>query len=149
LSDLGAIPVDQLAWALADALGRASHARYQGTKADEEAAAIRAELGRRLTVGEVVPVDESTQVVCLPGRAGIRSVDRDAVLRHVEALEPLGLVPREEIRLAWPTVAQVTAAEYALKRLGIDPGELLTTPPAGAPRIEVRSVKASEEVRTP
>lgn len=141
MSDLSGIPNDQLAFLLAEEETRRAHAVWEATKAAEEVGRIKAELVKRLTPGEVLLVDDHVQVVCLPPRAGNRSVDKEAVLRHAESLEPLGLAPREVVHLAWPTVSQITAGAYAIERCGIDHQELLIPGAVGEPRIELREVK--------
>jgi hypothetical protein len=143
-ADLSTLPTEQLAYLYGQKLEEEAEALYRARQAAEQAGTFRAELVRRLTVGEVIqPEGEDWQVVCLPPRAGNRSVDKDAVLHHAEALEPLGLAPRETTKLTWCTVAQIDAAEHALRRIGIDPAELVVPGAAGEPRIEVRSVEGA------
>lgn len=146
MPDLSQSTTSDLAWALADALDRASHAAYQKTKAEEEAGALRAELATRLIVGEVVPVDEDVEVALEPPRPqGRRSVSVEGIHRYVETLAPLGLGPEEDPRPRppkYPTVAELERRAAVLEVYGVPLEELVVTPPLGAPEVVVRSRRA-------
>ena len=144
MADLSGIEVEQLAWGLADALERASHAAYEQRRADEQAAAFRAELAKRLTVGEAVLVDESHDGGArAPKPSGRRSVNVEAVHRHIEVLGPLGLGPETVVKesFRYPTLAELTRRAAVLQAHGIDVEELVVTPPLGEPQVVVRPVK--------
>lgn len=147
--DLSALPNDQLAFGLADALERASHAAWEQTKAEQQAGAFRAELRKRLIVGEVVPVDEDTEVVLeAPKPSGRRSVNKDGIHRFIETLGPLGLGPVEQVKTsyAYPTVAELERREAVLANYGIALAEIVDTPSLGEPEVVVRARKASAAV---
>lgn len=149
MADLSALPVEQLAYGLADALECASHAAYEQRKAEEQAAAFRAELAKRLTVGEVVMVDEQTMVVCEPARpSGRRSVNEAAIHAHIEVLGPLGLGPQDDPRPRppkYPSVSELERRQAVLAAHGVPLDALITIPPLGEPQVVVRAVKAAIE----
>lgn len=142
MAELAGIKTPELAWLMADEDAALTHARAEVLKREERLGQIRAELATRLIEGESVVVDEETEVVCVRGRGTNRSLDREAVLRHAEALEPLGLAPRETVKLEWPTVSQITGAEYAIQRVGVDPAELVVPGAPGALEVRVKQRKA-------
>jgi hypothetical protein len=146
VSDLSGLPLEECAWALCDALERASHAAYEAKRAEEQAGAFRAELARRLTVGEAVLVDEATMVVLEPAKpSGRRSVNVEGVHRHVEVLGPLGLGPEEDPRPRppkYPTLSELERRAHVLEAHGVPLDDLVVTPPLGEPQVVVVERKA-------
>jgi hypothetical protein len=142
MADLSGLPLEQLAFGYADALERASHAAWQAKRAEEQAAEFRLALQARLSVGEVVLVDDDTMLVMAPPKPdGRRSVDTEAIHRHIEVLGPLGLGPEDDPRPRppkYPTVNELERREAALGRYGIALAELIVVPPLGPPRIELQ-----------
>jgi hypothetical protein len=143
MADLSGIDLEQLAFLAVDADQRRQHAAYLSTKAQADYAAASAELARRMGEGEAIPVGDEDLVVCLRGRGTNRSVNREGVLRHAEALEPFGLAPAEKVVLAWPTVNQISAAEHVVRRAGVDPAELITPGTPGELEIRIQQRKAT------
>ena len=143
--DLSGVPLEQLAWALADAMERHSVAFGEARNAETEAGHFRAELARRLTVGEVVMVDDDTCVVMEPPKpVGRRAVDRDAIDRHAETLGPLGLGPAPDPRPRdprYPTLAELERRQAVLEAYGLSLDELITVPPLGEPEVVIRALE--------
>lgn len=130
----------QLAEAYVAALNSSEALVMEARRFAVEAERIAAELRQLMAEGEVLRVDEA-EVQLVRGRAQSRSVNRQAVLHHAEALEPLGLAPQERVALSWPSVANLTAAEPLLARLGIDVASLIDVPPEPALELRIREAK--------
>jgi hypothetical protein len=144
VSDLSGIPQQQLVFLAVDADERRQHAKYLLTRAEEDYGAACAELLRREPGEGEAWVEGDSIVAIVRGRGTNRSVNKEGVLRHGEALEPFGLAPAEKVVLAWPTVAQITAAEHVIRRAGVDPAELIT--PGSPGGLEVRIKQREMEV---
>jgi hypothetical protein len=146
LPDFSGYPLEQLAFLYVQKLDETSHAAYQAKKAEEDAGRIRAELARRLTVGEAVLVDEATMVVLEPAKpSGRRSVNVEGVHRHVEVLGPLGLGPEEDPRPRppkYPTLSELERRAHVLEAHGVPLDELVVSPPLGEPQVVVMARKA-------
>lgn len=126
-------------------LGQALAARRSETEA--HLLALQHGQPRPVSASVVVPmlgVRAAGVATVEPGRKGSRSVMTAEVVRHAEALEPIGLapVPQPPVTPAdkMPTVSQFTtrAARQKLARVGLTPEQFLTDPaPPGAPRVAV------------
>lgn len=144
MADLTGIPQQQLVFLAVDADERRQHAKYLLTKAEEDYGAACAELLRREPGEGEAWVEGDAVVAIARGRGTNRSVNREGILAHAESLEPLGLVPREKVSLTWPTLAQLDAADYVIRRAGLDPAELVVPGTPGG--LEVRIKQREMEV---
>lgn len=86
--------------------------------------------------GEVIRARRGTVVLQRPTRRPSARVNSEGVSRHREPLIQLGLVTEETV-LSTPKVSDLRAADGRLRAHGIDPDELISTPPV---RMEVAFV---------
>lgn len=78
--------------------------------------------------GEVIRTRGGTVVLQRPTRRAAARVNTEGVSRHREPLISLGLVTEEKV-LSTPKVSDLRAADGRLRAVGIDPDDLINTPP--------------------
>lgn len=125
---------------------QAEEARGRSHQFTQEAEDHENEARRLLQqAAELVPPDVLVTVGALvtwraPGRRMARSVNRDGIERHGEAL-PAGCLPKEVTTRKWPTVKDIDDHAYQLARRGIPVTDLVDTPPPPPDTVKIERTR--------
>lgn len=117
---------------LVTAIRTAKEARTQEDRA-------RAVLSLLMEPGDALPAPGGYAVTVKPGAPARRAVNRQEVLRHAEALGPLGYGPTERVVQEFPRTSDLitTKARAALARVGLTPETFLILGDPGRPEVVV------------
>lgn len=134
---------DEERWALVNEL---SELLVFAAKASQRVNDLRRMLEFLMRPGEAVGFPDGWAVRVQPGASARRGLNRQALEQHAEALQPLGLAPRDQDPppRIYPLVSELTSAKSRrdLARMGLTPETFLIQGEPGQPRVIVEAPDA-------